>query len=79
MKKILNLLLEMKAPATTPGIEETMGKMTTEFLRIFGILLPVLAAIGAVFMIYKLIQLGIKLSQSGDEPEERSRVIKGLV
>ena len=79
MNKILDLLLGMRAATKPPDIEDSLGKIQTEFLRIFGIVLPVLAAIGAVFMIYKLVQLGIKLSQSGDDPEERSKVIKGLV
>lgn len=48
-------------------------------LQVFGIVLPVLTGLIAILAIFKMIHISIKLSQAADDPEERSKMIKGLI
>ncbi len=50
-----------------------------QFYAIGGIVIPIVIGVAAVLIIIKLILLGMKLAQSGDDPEERSRIIKGMI
>lgn len=50
-----------------------------KFAEIAQVLFPVVIGVAAVLIIIKLILLGMKLAQNGDDPEERSRIIKGMI
>lgn len=79
MKIYKNLLININNMRAEPDLGGSLNTARDEFLKIFGLVTPIIGALGAMFIIFKLVQLGIKLAQSGDEPEERSKVIKGLI
>lgn len=58
---------------------DKVSTLSEQVWAIAGIIIPVLAGLAGVFAIFKLVQLGIKLSQSGDDPEERSHAIKAMI
>ncbi|MGL5519912.1 MAG: Mbov_0395 family pilin-like conjugal transfer protein [Metamycoplasmataceae bacterium] len=76
----MNKLIFLLARVGTDGnFEDKVSSLTTQIWAIAGIIIPVLAGLAGAFALFKLIQLGIKLAQSGDNPEERSQVIKAVI
>lgn len=61
------------------NLKDTVSPVLNKFYEIGGIVIPVVIGIAALLIIIKLIMLGMKLAQSGDDPEERSRIIKGMI
>ncbi|MGL4343173.1 MAG: Mbov_0395 family pilin-like conjugal transfer protein [Metamycoplasmataceae bacterium] len=74
MNNIINLFVK-----AGNDFGEKVSSLTEQVWAIAGIIIPVLAGLAGVFAIFKLVQLGIKLSQSGDDPEERSHAIKAII
>ena len=60
-------------------LETIVQPVLDQFYKIGGIVIPVVIGIAAVLIIIKLILLGMKLAQSGDDPEQRSKIIKGMI
>ncbi len=60
-------------------LAEAAKPLISKFYEIGGIVIPIVIGVAAVLIIIKLILLGMKLAQSGDDPEERSRIIKGMI
>lgn len=85
MDKLNNLFLKLatRAEANSGGGGEDFGTkvstLSAQIWSIAGIVIPVLAGLAGVFVIFKLITLGIKLAQTSDDPEERSQTIKGMI
>lgn len=50
-----------------------------QFFEIGKIVFPVVMGIGAILIIIRLVLLGVKLAQTGDDPELRSKTIKGMI
>lgn len=73
----LNYLLTRASEDNELG--SVVEPLLKKFYEIGGIVIPVVIGIAAVLIIIKLIILGMKLAQSGDDPEERSRIIKGMI
>ena len=63
----------------TESLKETVDPVLNKFYEIGGIVIPVVIGVAALLIVIKLILLGMKLAQSGDDPEERSRIIKGMI
>lgn len=61
------------------SIEETVKPVINQFYEIARIVFPVVLGVVGILIIIKLILLGMKLAQSGDDPEERSKIIKGMI
>lgn len=62
--------------------DDLLGKtepIIKKFAEIAQVVFPVVIGVVAVLIIIKLILLGMKLAQNGDDPEERSRIIKGMI
>lgn len=82
MLERLNSFFELVARKGEGGnvdLGEASKTVLDEFFKIGGIVIPVVLAVGAILIIIKLISLGIKLAQSGDDPEQRSKIIKGMI
>lgn len=60
-------------------LTEAVNPLLKKFYEIGGIVIPVVIGVAAILIVIKLILLGMKLAQSGDDPEERSRIIKGMI
>lgn len=73
MKYLVNLLAD-----STEGLESSLNEISQLIVNISGILIPILGVIVAALGIFKLVTLGIKLSQNSDDPEARSRIIKAM-
>lgn len=65
--------------AENTDLNQAVQPLLQQFFTIGGIVIPVVIGIAAIMIIIKLILLGMKLAQSGDDPEERSRIIKGMI
>lgn len=50
-----------------------------QFWDVAKILFPIIFAVVAAGIIVKIIMLGFKLAKSSDDPEQRSKVIKGMI
>lgn len=50
-----------------------------QFFEIAKIVFPVIFAVVAILIIIKLIFLGLQLTKTGDDPEQRAKVIKGMI
>lgn len=61
------------------GLQAQTKPLIEKFWEIAGVVFPVVLGVVALLIIIKLILLGMKLAQSGDDPEERSRIIKGMI
>ncbi len=73
MNNLVNLLA-----SSTGDLEGSLSEVSELIVDIFGILVPILGVIIAALGIFKLVTLGIKLSQNSDDPEARSRIIKAM-
>ncbi len=60
-------------------LKKSFDHVLKKFYEVGGIVIPVIIGVVALLIIIKLILLGMKLAQSGDDPEERSRIIKGMI
>ncbi len=81
---ITNLLNGIALYAETQGegsdtLKKSFDPVLKKFYEVGGIIIPVIIGVVALLIIIKLILLGMKLAQSGDDPEERSRIIKGMI
>lgn len=61
------------------SLQDSVTPILNKFYEIGGIVIPVIIGVVALLIIVKLILLGLKLAQTGDDPEERSRIIKGMI
>ncbi len=61
----------------------TLGDKTKpileQFFEVAKIVFPVFFAVVAIGIIIRIIFLGMKLAKVGDDPEGRSKVIKGMI
>ena len=80
MEKI-KLFLTSLSERTSEGADlgTSVKPVIEKFFDIAKIVFPVFLGVVAVLIIIKLVLLGMKLAQSGDDPEERTKIIKGMI
>ncbi len=61
------------------SLSEKTQPVLEKFYEVAKVVFPVIFSVVAVAIIIKLILLGMKLARSGDDPEQRSKTIKGLI
>lgn len=67
------------AAANGGSLGEATKPILDQFFEIAKIVFPVLFAVVAIGIIARLIILALKLTRCSDDPEQRSRVIKGMI
>ena len=76
---IKNIAIQLQAEANGNPLAEKARPILNQFADIAKIAFPVIFAVAAILIIVRLIFLAVKLSKSGDDPELRSKTIKGLI
>ncbi len=79
MNKLLNFVSGITTYAEGGSLKESVDPILKKFYEIGGIVIPIVIGVVAVLIVIKLILLGMKLAQSGDDPEQRSKIIKGMI
>ena len=79
MNKLLNFASGISTYSEGGSLKDAADPIITKFYEIGGIVIPIVIGVAALLIVIKLIMLGMKLAQSGDDPEERSRIIKGMI
>lgn len=78
---MLYKMMEFNTFATdggTGGLGDAVGSVNDIIKEVFSILTPIVATLIGAFVVFKMVMIGIKIAQSSDQPEERSKYVKAL-
>lgn len=78
---IMYKMMEFNTYATEGGtgsLGDAVKSVNEIIKEVFSILTPIVATLIGAFVVFKMVMIGIKIAQSSDEPEERTKYVKAL-